>query len=52
MPRVPQPGFVPAVMSLKPDVAEEYISGLINPRVDWPLESLKSFRSAKIPATV
>jgi hypothetical protein len=39
-------------MSVKPDAAEEYISGLINPSVDFPFESLKSFKSEKTAAAV
>lgn len=52
LPVVLQPGFLPAVMSVKPDAAEEYISGLINPSVDFPFESLKSFKSEKTAAAV
>lgn len=52
LPVVLQPGFLPAVMSLKPDEAVEYISGFTNPSVDLPFASLKSFRSAKTAAAV
>lgn len=37
-PEVPQPGFEPDMMSLKPLAAVEYISGLRKPRVDLPFE--------------
>jgi hypothetical protein len=43
-PEVPQPGFEPDVMSLKPLAPVEYISGLRKPSGDLPLEIKKSFR--------
>jgi len=51
-PEVPQPGFEPDMMSLKPFAAVEYISGLRKPRGDLPLEIKKSFRREMTLAAV
>ena len=51
-PEVPQPGFEPDMMSLKPFAAVEYISGLRMPSGDFPLEIKKSFRRAMTLAAV
>jgi hypothetical protein len=50
-PWVPQPGFEPDVMSLKP-AALEYISGLRKPSGELPLEIKKSFRREMTLAAV
>ena len=51
-PKVPQPGFEPDIMSLKPFAAVEYISGLRKPSGDLPLEIIKSFRREMTLAAV
>jgi hypothetical protein len=51
-PMVPQPGFEPDVMSLKPAAAVEYISRLRKPSGGLPLEIKKSFRREMTPAAV
>ena len=51
-PSVPQPGFEPVMISVRPSSPSPYSKGLRKPSGSWFLETKKSLSSANMPATV